>query len=271
MDRHYKIIFEAILSILILLELLFLILISIGFVAGITSTSVYTFGIWDVAIGILIIFDLVFFRIIKGDQGKENFLRNNWAFIIAGIPLYFISFNLLQLFDINIIIALIGIIRLFALIKVLQTTSQGVRRYPQKTKLDYATVILFLILILGSYIFYLVEKGVNPTVTSYDSAIWYSIVSMTTTGYGDIVPVTAIGHIIGVIVILTGMSYVSLVTATLAYSFIDLFRKESRKAIEKVGKNTDGFRTRFDNYEEKLDKILERMDEIEKKIDENKK
>ena len=70
MDRHYRIIFEATLSILIMLELLFLILISIGFVAGITSNSIYTFGFWDVAIGILIIFDLVFFRIIKGDQGK---------------------------------------------------------------------------------------------------------------------------------------------------------------------------------------------------------
>ena len=271
MDRHYKIIFEAILSILILLELLFLVLITIGFVAGIKTNSIYTFGIWDVAIGFIIIFDLVFFRIIKGDEWNKNFLRNNWAFIVAGIPLYFLSFNLLQLFNIELIIGLIGIIRLFALIKVLRITSRGVRAYPQKTKLDYATVILFLVLIFGSYIFYIVEKGVNPTVTSYDSAIWYSIVSMTTTGYGDIVPVTAIGHIIGVIVILTGMSYVSLVTATLAYSFIDLFRKESRKAIDKVGKNTEGFKTRFDNYEEKLDKILERMDEIEKKIDENKK
>jgi voltage-gated potassium channel len=271
MDRHYKIIFEAILSILILLELLFLILVTIGFVAGITSNAVYTFGIWDVLIGVMILFDLVFFRIIKGDQGKRNFLRNNWAYIIAGIPIFFISFNLLHLFDFNIIIGLTGIIRLIALLIVLRNTSQQVRRYPQKTKLDYATVVLFLVLIFGSYIFYLAEKGVNPTVTSYNSAIWYSIVSMTTTGYGDIVPVTLIGHIIGVVVILTGIGYLSLVTATLAYSFIDLFRKESRKEIDKLGKNTDEFKTKFDNYEEKLDKLLDRMDEIEKKIDKNEK
>lgn len=134
--------------------------------------------------------------------------------------------------------------------------------------MDYATIVLFLILIFGSYIFYIVEKGVNPTVTSYDSAIWYSIVSMTTTGYGDVVPVTSIGHIIGIIIILTGMSYMSLVTATLAYSFIDLFRKESRKTIEKVERNTEDFKTKLHNYEEKLDKII---DKIEKKMDENNK
>ncbi|MDD3985906.1 MAG: potassium channel family protein [Methanobacterium sp.] len=94
---------------------------------------------------------------------------------------------------------------------------------------------------------------------------------MTTTGYGDIAPVTAIGHIIGVMIILTGMSYMSLATATLAYSFIDIFRKESRKAIEKVERNTEEFKIQFQNYEEKFDKIIDKMDEIEKKIDENNK
>jgi len=132
-------------------------------------------------------------------------------------------------------------------------------------------LLYYLVIIFGSYLFYIVEKGVNPTVTSYDSAIWYSIVSMTTTGYGDIVPITAIGHIIGVIIILTGMSYMSLATATLAYSFIDLFKKESRKAIEKVERNTEEFKTQFQNHEKKLDKIIEKMDEIEKKMDENNK
>ncbi|MGP8022984.1 MAG: ion channel, partial [Methanobacterium sp.] len=92
--------------------------------------------------------------------------------------------------------------------------------YPSKTKLDYATIVLFLVLIIGSYLFFIAEHAVNPEVSTYESAMWYSIVSMTTVGYGDIVPITAIGRIIGVIIILTGMGYVSLVTATLAYSFI---------------------------------------------------
>ena len=57
----------------------------------------------------------------------------------------------------------------------------------------------------GSFLFFLVEHGVNPEVPTYDSAMWYSIVSMTTVGYGDIVPITAIGRIIGIIIILTGI------------------------------------------------------------------
>jgi voltage-gated potassium channel len=262
------VIFETLLSVIILIELLLLVLIFIGFVSGIKLSSVYSFGVWDVITGLLILFDFVFFKFLRGNnQNNWVFIRNKWTYIVAGIPIFFICFNLLQLFDYKLLIGLIGIIRIYALIKVLKITSKEVSKYPEKTKLDYATVVLFLVLIFGSLIFFLAEKGVNPNVINYESALWYSIVSMTTTGYGDIVPVTFIGHIIGVIVIFTGMGYVSLVTATLAYSFIDLFRKESRKATTKLGKTADELKNNFIGHEEKIDEVLRRMDEIEKKID----
>jgi voltage-gated potassium channel len=268
MKRHYQVIFETLLSVLILIELLLLILVSIGFFGGIKLSSVYFFGYWDVIIGFLILFDFIFFKFLRGnDQNKWKIIRNNWTYIIAGIPIFFICFNILHLFDYKIFIGLIGIIRIYALIRVLKITSREVSKYPEKTKLDYATVALFLILIFGSLIFFLAERGVNPNVINYESAIWYSIVSMTTTGYGDIVPVTVVGHIIGVIVILTGMGYVSLVTATLAYSFIDLFRKESRKATTKLEKTADELNNNFIIHKEKIDEVLRRMDEIENKID----
>jgi voltage-gated potassium channel len=114
--------------------------------------------------------------------------------------------------------------------------------------------------VIGSFLFFLVEHGVNHEVPNYESAMWYSIVSMTTVGYGDIVPVTSIGRIIGIIIILTGMGYVSLVTATLAYSFIDFFRKESRKAADRVEKR----------YLEKIDELIAHVNKLENKIDENK-
>ena len=109
---------------------------------------------------------------------------------MGSIPLFFIGFNILHLFEFKLIIVILGIIRIYALLKVLKITTLNVRRYPQKTKLDYATLLLLLVLIIGSLLFFLVERGVNPEVTSYESAIWYSLVSMTTTGYGDIVPIT---------------------------------------------------------------------------------
>ncbi|MDO8870830.1 MAG: ion channel [Methanobacteriaceae archaeon] len=268
MDRHYKVIFEALLSFLIIIEILFLVLLSIGFAVGIQPDSIYSFGIWDLIICIIILFDFVFFRVIGSNVNKSEFIRENWVYIIASIPLFFISFNIFNLLDYKIIIGLIGILRLYALLKVLKITTRNVLKYPQKTKLDYATFILLLVLIIGSLLFFLVERGVNPEVTSYESAIWYSLVSMTTTGYGDIVPITLIGQIIGVIMIFSGMGYVSLVTATLAFSFIEIFRKASNKASTKLGKTAERLESNLDSHDKKIDEVLKKMEQLEKKIDE---
>jgi voltage-gated potassium channel len=277
MERHNKIIFESLLSVLILIELLLLVLVSIGFIAGVKPNSVYNFGIYDVIISILILIYFLYLRTMsRNSQNRWEFIRNNWVYIIASIPLFFFSFNIFQLFNFKIIIALIGIIRIYALLKVLQKTSIEIRKYPDKTKLDYATFILLLVIIFGSLLFFMVERGVNPEVPNYESAIWYSFVSMATVGYGDIVPITFAGRIIGIVLILTGMAYVSLVTATLALIFIEQFREESDKTKEKLQK---GLQKRTLTYEKRIDELLEKIDannkelsekidKIEKKIDE---
>ena len=102
---------------------------------------------------------------------------------------------------------------------------------------------------------------------------------MATVGYGDIVPITFAGRIIGALLILTGMAYVSLVTATLALIFIEEFRKESNKTKEKIQKR---IQNRTSAYEKKIDELLEKVeannkeltekvDKIEKTLDEIKK
>jgi voltage-gated potassium channel len=261
MQRHYQVILESLLSFFIIIDLIALGLTTIGLFVGIKPNTVYYVAIFDAVISFFIFLDLIIFRIIKGEiESKWQFLRDNWAFIISIIPLTFITFNLYQLFGLASIIGLITLVKIYALIIVLIKSASNVRKYPSKTKLDYATFILIVILILGSYLFFITEKGINPEVPNYESAMWFAIVSMATVGYGDIVPFTLIGRIIAVIFILTGMGYLSLVTATLAYSFIDLFRKESRKAGEKLQKRTT-------IYNEKIDELLEKVDTIEKKVD----
>jgi voltage-gated potassium channel len=265
MKRHYQVIFEALVTVLIIVDLLIMGMMIAGLKIGIMHGTVYKIGNYDLIIAILILIDFIVFRIKTNKlNDKVQFIQENWAYILSIIPITFIFFNVFHLFGYIDIIGLIVIIRFYALYKVLRITGNDVRKYPSKTKLDYATLVLLLVLVIGSFLFYLVEHGVNPEVPNYESAMWYSIVSMTTVGYGDIIPITGIGRIIGIILIFTGMGYVSLVTATLAYSFIDFFKTESRKAADRVEK-------RVIDYEEKIDELISTVHDLQEKInDQNK-
>ena len=262
MQRHYQVIFESVLSVFIIIDIVIMSLMIAGFAVGIMHTSINSIGQFDLVVALLILFDFLIFRVRKDRAKGSNwqFIKENWAYLISIIPFTFLSFNVFHLFGYVDIIWVLVILRYYALIKVLLITGSKVREYPSKTKLDYATVLLLLVLVVGSFLFFIVETSVNPEVPNYESAMWYAIVSMTTVGYGDIVPITFAGRIIGIIMILSGMGYLSLVTATLAYSFIDLFRKESHKAVDKVEKKVM-------NYEEKIDELLVKIDNLEEKID----
>ncbi len=266
MKRHVQVIYEALLSIFILIDLLLMGLMLAGFTIGILHVTIINIGKYDLVISLLIFVDLLIFRIRK-NRLNENIgliIRRNWAFIVSSVPITFICFYIFHLFGYIDIIGLIIILRFYALYKVLRITGKEVRKYPSKTKLDYATIGVLLAFVIGSYLFFLVEHGVNHEVPNYESAMWFSVVSMTTVGYGDIVPVTGIGRLIAIILIFTGMGYLSLVTATLAYSFIDFFRTESKKAADRLEKKVT-------DYEKKIDTLIDTVNQLKDELDKIKK
>ena len=74
--------------------------------------------------------------------------------------------------------------------------------------------LVFAIVIFGGISVYLVEHNQpGANITSLGNALWWSVITITTVGYGDYTPVTTIGRIIAVVVMFSGIGIVvSLVT-----------------------------------------------------------
>ncbi len=94
----------------------------------------------------------------------------------------------------------------------------------------YRHLVLLLIPILvlvfgGAVVFYLVEAS---HISSFMDALWWVIITMTTVGYGDIVPNTFVGRLVGFVVILLGVVLVSVFTATVASVFVTQKLKEEK-------------------------------------------
>jgi len=86
---------------------------------------------------------------------------------------------------------------------------------------------LAVILLLGAIGFSLVEPAEGPWYARFARAVWWGMVTLTTVGYGDVVPVTFMGRLVGVSLMVIGFISLSLVTATVASVFIERkFRQE---------------------------------------------
>jgi voltage-gated potassium channel len=81
-------------------------------------------------------------------------------------------------------------------------------------------VLFLIVLFLSSAAMYVVERGVQPRAfDSMPQALWWAVVTLTTTGYGDKVPITQFGHLLGGVVMIFGIVSFGLSTGILATGF----------------------------------------------------
>jgi voltage-gated potassium channel len=95
---------------------------------------------------------------------------------------------------------------------------------------------------------------------SYEDGIWWAIVTLGTVGYGDIVPTTTWGRILGAFVIVIGVTFLSFLTATVTSLFVSneqASKDAQRDALQKAD---------WDAVIAELRQIDERLTAIETKL-----
>jgi voltage-gated potassium channel len=99
-------------------------------------------------------------------------------------------------------------------------------------------VIFLMVLFLASVSVYFLERDVQPaTFGSVPSALWWAIATLTTVGYGDVVPITPLGRLVAALVMICGLGVFGLWTGILATGFAAETRRDNfLKTWESVSK-----------------------------------
>lgn len=142
-----------------------------------------------------------------------------------------------------------AVFRFLRLARLVRLARMG--RYSRAMRLLYAAMVsrgpellisvaLALSLMLAAAtLLWLVEAPVQPEAFgSIPRALWWSVATLTTVGYGDIVPVTALGRLFAAATALCGIGIIALPTGVLAGAFADAIR-QAREA-EAGGDAGDG-------------------------------
>lgn len=150
--------------------------------------------------------------------------------LLAIIPFYLPA---LIAFDLRFVraIRLVRIVRLLKLSRYSQSLQTLVSVFrSKKDELLVTLFVVFVLLVISSSLMYYAEKDAQPQAfASIPNAMWWTVVTLTTVGYGDAYPVTVAGKIIGAIVAVLGIALFAMPTAILGSGFLEEIQKNKEK------------------------------------------
>lgn len=209
------------------------------------TVTLATARYFDWAIWLVFVVETIFMTMLV--RNKKRYLTNNWmnlVIIVAGIPAEWAYTPL---------VGALRNLRLLLMIFLLVRVSRRLREYVARGRIGPMLAIIGIVVVLSG----IIVSRLDPSVGSIWDGMWWAWVTLSHTGYGDVVPHTGAGRFFGAMIILLGVVLISLFTANLSAYMIG---SEVEK-VEKDEKEADAM----------LREVLTRLDRVERLLKEQNK
>ncbi|MBZ5487281.1 potassium channel family protein [Halomonas aquamarina] len=168
----------------------------------------------------------------RGLKGRIRYIFSFWALVdlIAILP-YFLGFLSHNNAFLLRLLRLARMLRLARLGRFSQAWSALADALKSRShELWLSAGVAGLLLLFSSCCLYVVEAAAQPDAFgSVPRALWWSIATLTTVGYGDVTPVTALGKLSAGITAVAGIGLIAMPTGILAAAFSDAFQNKRGK------------------------------------------
>lgn len=240
-DKHWDKVINVFIIVLIILNVIAVILETVKSIHDQYSEFFHYFDVISV-----IIFTIEYVLRVWSSNHEEKYKHRFWGRIkymfspgalvdlIAIVPSYLHAFIGLDLR----ILRMLRLLRIFRLFRLTAYTASAhmisnvFKR--RKNELGLSFVLAIFLIIIASCIMYFAEHLAPTEATSQFKSIphtiWWAVVTLTTTGYGDMYPITGLGKAMASLIMLTGVAFFAIPAGILSAGFQEEFRKN--KAIK---------------------------------------
>lgn len=172
-------------------------------------------------------------------SGRLRFALTPLAFVdlIAILP-SFIALLASIVFGLEILdLSFLRAVRLLARVAKLSRYSSGVRAlgrvmHQKREELLTVVLVLFVLLLMASSLMFFAERNAQPDkFASIPSAMWWSVITLTTVGYGDVFPVTVVGRMIAGVIAILGIGLFALPAGILGSGFLEELQQRRRSGV----------------------------------------
>ena len=158
-------------------------------------------------------------------KSKRTFLKWGWIDLLASIP-YMPGLRYARL------LRVLRVIRLLRGIRSVYRVAQML--FQQKAQTGAASLVLmaFLLVAFSSVSILICEQHGDGNIKSAEDAIWWSVTTVTTVGYGDKVPVTTEGRILAMALMIAGVGMFGGLSGLVASIFLSESERKSSETRE---------------------------------------
>lgn len=166
---------------------------------------------------ILIIFAVDYVVRFIFAKKKWDFFKHNIFDLLAIIPFnsLFTFFRFARLFRLMKFARLLKFTKFARVIGVFGKMQKRLDKFLRTNGFIYMLYAAGALILISSVLMSYIEKQ------SFTDALWWSIVTCTTVGYGDISPSTGVGRVIAVILMIFGIGFISMLTGTITTFFTE--------------------------------------------------
>jgi voltage-gated potassium channel len=158
---------------------------------------------------------------------------------------------------------LVRVIRILRLLRGMRSTRLIIAHlFANRARGTLATVslITFVLIVFSSVVVLSIETAPESNIKTAGDALWWSIATITTVGYGDVYPVTTLGRFVGAAMMISGIAMFGVFTATVASVFINKGEKHDEVRPEQLLSQLDDISKRLSRIERALDAKTQERD-----------
>ncbi len=199
-----------------------------------SPSTVDVFNTLENLLCVLFLFDFLRSLVRAQKKWRYLFLEGGWLDLLGSLP-----FNRFAVFR------LARLIRIVRVMLHMNVHDYGVilTQRLARSLLFFTFVVSLLLIIVLSEVVLVAERGApRANILTYGDAVWWSIVTITTVGYGDYYPVTPLGRSMATILMFFGIGIIGIISSYLSSTFIAL--QQRGKAMEGSQKTSDEAITR---------------------------
>lgn len=193
--------------------------------------------------GIFVLELLVMLTLVRN---KKHYLKTNWLNLFIIIFTFPVLMRYLPFFSI------FWLARVLVFFRVIFSWWDRQKAFLQKNHLYYTLIVFASICIIGGALMSLFDEGIKDPFTG----IWWAVQTITTVGYGDVVPQSLLGRCFAAVIMFMGVALITILTANFSAYLLEkkekVFEDKQESESEKISHQLANINARLAKIEKML-------------------